>query len=75
MAHPALAELSLADKNSYESISIDKMLMNEVRKYIVEFHGYRSPSEFVHEAIRLKLIELEKIRLAKKRLDGKSRGK
>ena len=75
MACSISAQLSLANKNSYESISIDKMLMNEVRKYIVEFHGYRSPTEFVHEAIRLKLIDLEKIRLAKKRLDGKTRGK
>jgi metal-responsive CopG/Arc/MetJ family transcriptional regulator len=58
--------------NSYESISIDKKLVKDVRKYIREFHGYRSPTEFIHEAIRLRLLELDKIRLEKIRLEVES---
>jgi len=58
--------------NSYESISIDKKLVKDVRKYIREFHGYRSPTEFIHEAIRLRLLELDKIRIEKLRLEVES---
>jgi hypothetical protein len=55
--------------NSYESISIDRKLVKDVRKYIQEFHGYRSPTEFIHEAIRLRLHELDKLRIEKLRLE------
>jgi hypothetical protein len=58
--------------NSYESISVDKKLVKDVRMYIQEFHGYRSPSEFIHEAIRLRLLELDKLRLEKLRLEAES---
>ncbi len=60
----------MVKKNSYESISIEKKLVQDVRIYIKEFHGYRSPTEFIHEAIRLRLHELEKLRLEKLRLTG-----
>ncbi len=59
--------------NSYESISIDKKLVKDVRKYIQEFHGYRSPTEFIHEAIRLRLLELDKLRIEKLRLEESAR--
>ena len=58
--------------DTYESISIDKKLVKDVRKYIQEFHGYRSPTEFIHEAIRLRLLELDKIRIDKLRLEAVS---
>jgi hypothetical protein len=58
--------------DSYESISIDKKLVKDVRKYIQEFHGYRSPTEFIHEAIRLRLLELDKLRVDKLRLEAES---
>jgi metal-responsive CopG/Arc/MetJ family transcriptional regulator len=58
--------------NAYESISIDKKLLKDVRKYVLEFHGYRSPSEFIHEAVRLRLLELDKIRIEKLRLEVES---
>jgi metal-responsive CopG/Arc/MetJ family transcriptional regulator len=58
--------------NTYESISIDKKLLKDVRKYIQEFHGYRSPTEFIHEAVRLRLLELDKIRIEKLRLEAES---
>ena len=64
-------DLSLPS-NSYESISIDKKLVKDVRKYIQEFHGYRSPTEFIHEAIRLRLLELDKLRIEKLRLEVES---
>jgi metal-responsive CopG/Arc/MetJ family transcriptional regulator len=56
--------------NTYESISIDKKLLKDVRRYIQEFHGYRSPTEFIHEAIRFRLLELDKVRLEKLRLEA-----
>ena len=58
--------------NSYESISIDKRLVKDVGKYILDFHGYRSTTEFIHEAIRLRLLELDKIRIEKLRLEADS---
>jgi len=58
--------------SAYESISIDKKLVKDVRKYIRDFHGYRSPTEFIHEAIRLRLLELDKIRIEKLRLEADS---
>jgi hypothetical protein len=64
--------LNTLPNTTYESISIDKKLVKDVRRYIQEFHGYRSPTEFIHEAVRLRILELDKIRIEKLRLKVES---
>ena len=55
---------------SYESVSIDKGLYNQVVRFIQEYDGYRTPSEFIHEAVRLRLGDLERMEIEKIRIAG-----
>ena len=52
----------------YESVSVDRGLFIKVLEYVEETNGYRTASEFIHEAIRLRLGELEKILIEKQKL-------
>ena len=52
------------NKDNYRSISLPEELVKLIEKTIVENpeYGYKSVSEFVKDAIRTKLSELERIR-------------
>ena len=56
------------NKDGYRSISLPEDLINLVEKVIEEHpeYGYKSLSEFIKDAIKSKLVELERMkRLAK----------
>lgn len=45
----------------YRKVSVESGLVADVKVFVAEPHsGYRSTSEFVHEAIRIRLQELRK---------------
>lgn len=45
----------------YRKVSVESGLVADVKGFVAEPHsGYRSTSEFVHEAIRIRLQELRK---------------
>ncbi len=45
-------------KKPYENVGIQRALYDEVRAYTEKSGRYRSVSEFVHEAVRLRLEQL-----------------
>ena len=61
-------EFTMTREYPYESVSVDKRLFNKVLECIEETDGYRTASEFIHEAIRLRLGELERIGIEKQKL-------
>jgi Arc/MetJ-type ribon-helix-helix transcriptional regulator len=45
-------------KKPYENVGIQRELYDEIRDYTTQSGRYRSVSEFVHEAVRLRLEQL-----------------
>jgi Arc/MetJ-type ribon-helix-helix transcriptional regulator len=45
-------------KKPYENVGIQRQLYEEMREFVGESGRYRSVSEFVHEAVRLRLEQL-----------------
>jgi Arc/MetJ-type ribon-helix-helix transcriptional regulator len=43
------------DKKPYENVGIQRRLYEEVRDFVDKSGRYRSVSEFVHEAVRIRL--------------------
>jgi len=47
-------------EGDFRGISLRKDLMKEVEKFIKRFGRYKSPTDFITEATRLRLEELQK---------------
>jgi Arc/MetJ-type ribon-helix-helix transcriptional regulator len=45
-------------KKPYENVGIQRQLYEETREFVGKSGRYRSVSEFVHEAVRLRLEQL-----------------
>lgn len=45
-------------KKPYENVGIQRELYAETKEYVTKSGRYRSVSEFVHEAVRLRLEQL-----------------
>jgi len=45
-------------RKPYENVGIQRELYDEVKEYVGKSGRYRSVSEFVHEAVRLRLEQL-----------------
>ncbi len=45
-------------KKPYENVGIQRQLYDEVRGFVDKSGRYRSVSEFVHEAVRIRLEQL-----------------
>jgi metal-responsive CopG/Arc/MetJ family transcriptional regulator len=56
---------------NWESIKIPKKLVEKIEK-IKDVHGYASTMEFVRDAVRRRLEELEKPKIAENRRNGSS---
>ncbi|RLJ03754.1 MAG: CopG family transcriptional regulator [Candidatus Aenigmatarchaeota archaeon] len=53
----------------YSNVSIPTELFKEVEKIVKDkFLGYRSASEFVIEAVRRRVEEIEKLKIEKRKL-------
>lgn len=48
------------EENPYTNISIKKQLYDDITAFIKNQGRYRSPTQFIEEAARLRLEELEK---------------
>lgn len=46
------------EKKPYENVGIQRQLYDEARGFVDRSGRYRSVSEFVHEAVRLRLEQL-----------------
>ncbi len=53
----------------YANISVPEELLKEVEKVVNEkILGYRSPSEFVIEAVRKRVEEIERLKIEKEKI-------
>ena len=62
MSGKDLREEELKQARNYRSVSIHEDLVNRVEQLIRRLGTYRTVTEFVKEAVRLRLEALEKLR-------------